>query len=123
MVINKKKCGLIKHRGTLKTEWINIDGQDIETFEKIPVKEEYKYLGIIMDKNMNLKRHVEKIVEKNKKGMKMISIVRWKKFSLWHAYYIWNTYVASRMRYGSLIYYKADLNGHLDVSHSPFAAI
>ena len=67
-------------------EWINIDGQDIETFEKIPVKEDYKYLGIIMDKNMNLKRHVEKIVEKNKKGMKMISIVRWKKFSLWHAY-------------------------------------
>ena len=63
MIINKKKCGLIKHRGTLKTEWTKVDGKDIETFEKIPIKEEYKYLGIIFDKNLNLKRHVEKIAE------------------------------------------------------------
>ena len=55
--------------------------------------------------------------------MKMINILRWKKFSLWHTYFIWNTYVASRMRYGSLIYYKADRNGYLDTSHSAFAAI
>ena len=63
MTINKKKCGLIKHRGSLKTSWTVVDGKEIETFEKIPIKEEYKYLGIIIDKNLNLKSHVEKIKE------------------------------------------------------------
>ena len=55
MIINKKKCGIIKHRGTLKTDWIIVDGKEIETFKKIPIKEEYKYLGIVIDKNLNFK--------------------------------------------------------------------
>ena len=44
----------------------------------IPVVEEYKYLGIKIDKNLTMNKHLAYINEKVGRAMKMIKIMRWR---------------------------------------------
>ena len=47
----------------------------------IPFTNEYKYLGIWIDKNLNLKKQLRATEDKMKKGQKMINICKWKKLN------------------------------------------
>ena len=56
--INKKKSGVMihKHRGKAAKE-------DKGTIRDFPYKNEYTYLGIIIDRNLPMRRHLEKIMK------------------------------------------------------------
>ena len=66
------------HKGTLK---LNKEEQQSNRFMGIPFTDEYKYLGIWIDKNLNLKKQLRATEDKMKKGQKMINICKWKKLN------------------------------------------
>ena len=79
MAINLNKCGIINHKGTIVTD---TEDDPQPKLLGIPVIRKYKYLGVIIDKNLNLKDHLEYIETKIKKSIKMINIAKWKKLNL-----------------------------------------
>ena len=70
MVINKKKSGIIflelgkSNRINKKYKKLNIDNY--------PIINKYKYLGTIIDNNMNLKANTKYIINKMKNNQKTI---------------------------------------------------
>ena len=71
MKLNRKKSGIIFHtkQGPKPKEYRS----DIEG---IPVVEKYKYLGIWIERTMTMIQHLDYIVNKIQKGMKMLQIMR-----------------------------------------------
>ena len=107
MQVNKKKSGIIVHKGTLK----NVDDSySCHKLSSIPLVDSYKYLGIWIDKNLNFKKHLEYDKDKIKNSMKIINIMKWRKCSKWHVIYSWMTYIVPNFRYGAPIYYKIAKN-------------
>ena len=77
MKLNKGKSGIMFHEKKgrkLKKE---------KRIEDIPVVEEYKYLGVWIDKNLNMNKHLGHIYGKVERAMKMIKIMRWKGMEEW----------------------------------------
>ena len=107
MQVNKKKSGIIVHKGSLK----NVkDSGSFHKLSSIPIVDSYKYLGIWFDKNLNFKKHLDHIKEKIKASLKIVNIMKWRKCSKWHIIYSWMTYIVPHFRYGALIYYKMAKN-------------
>ena len=67
LTINKKKSGVMihKYRGRAAKE----DKGDIRGF---PYKNEYTYLGMVIDRNLTMRQHLEKIKKKVEKGRKIL---------------------------------------------------
>ena len=53
MKLNLKKCGIMIHKGSFK---LNKEDKLNKNFMGIPLTDEYKYLGIWIDKNLNFKK-------------------------------------------------------------------
>lgn len=109
MEVNKKKSGIMLHKGKLNcTASSHISGVKTLVHRKshIPIVDSYKYLGIMIDKHLNFQEHLSYIRDKIKRPQKIIDIMKWKKCSKWHIIYSWLTYIAPHFRYGALIYYK-----------------
>ena len=51
---------------------------DNKVFMKIPVVGNYKYLGVIIDKNLSFKKHLEQVREKFKEIKNRMKILNWK---------------------------------------------
>ena len=100
MKINKKKSGILYHSNRNRQQK---EGSD-KTFLGYPIKSSYKYLGIIIDGSLSFQEHLNKLTEKIKKGMKIISIMKWKRVSNWKLYHIWMTYILPHFSYGALIF-------------------
>ena len=80
MTINYKKCGLILHKGIGLKDNKN---RFLNNYLDIPIVNEYKYLGIYIDKNLNFKKQLEYMEKKMKKAEKIINIAHWKKIPIW----------------------------------------
>ena len=63
-------------------------GKKPKEIKGIPIVEHYKYLGIWIDKNINLKKHLDYINQKAERAMKMIKIMRWRGMEEWRIQYI-----------------------------------
>ena len=103
MQVNRKKSGIIVHKGKLHN--IN-EKTTCHKLSKIPIVDNYKYLGIWIDRNLNFKKHLEYVKDKVKSSMKILNIMKWRKCSKWHVIYSWMTYIVPHFRYGALVYYK-----------------
>ena len=66
MIINKKKSGIMLHKGKLKAT-STIAGAKIHNSSHIPIVDSYKYLGILIDKHLNFQPHLNYIRDKIKK--------------------------------------------------------
>ena len=55
MKINRKKSGIIYHT---KKNRKSKDGEN-RTYMGFPIRTEYKYLGIMIDKNLSFQKHLE----------------------------------------------------------------
>ena len=55
----------------------------LNNYLDIPIVNEYKYLGIYIDKNLNFKKQLEYMEKKMKKAEKIINIAHWKKIPIW----------------------------------------
>ena len=62
MAVNRKKSGIMVHQGTLK-KLVTVDRQKVHKRSGIPTVETYKYLGVIFDRKLNFKAHVEHVRE------------------------------------------------------------
>ena len=70
MEVNKKKSGIMIHKGKLKhTTSTTISGVKTYMHKKslIPIVDSYKYLGIVIDKHLNFQEHLSYIRDKIKK--------------------------------------------------------
>ena len=73
MMLNKKKCGImtLSRKSTLSKK---------ELMEKdilgIPYVPQYKYLGVIISKNLKFEQYIEKIKEKSQNFKRMSYILR-----------------------------------------------
>ena len=70
MEVNKKKSGIMIHRGKLKyTSSTTISGVKTYMHKRslIPIVDSYKYLGIVVDKHLNFQEHLSYIRDKIKK--------------------------------------------------------
>ena len=65
MALNMKKCGIMIHKGSLK---LNTQDKQKKCYLNIPITEEYKYLGIWIDRNVNLKKQILSTKDKLKKS-------------------------------------------------------
>ena len=77
MKLNKGKSGILFHEKKgrkLKAE---------KRIRDIPVVDEYKYLGIWIDKNLTMNKHLGYINGKVERAMKMIKIMRWRGMEEW----------------------------------------
>ena len=82
MKLNKSKSGIMMH---------GKKGKKLKVEKKIrgiPVVEEYKYLGIWIDKNLTMNKHLAYINEKVERAMKMIKIMRWRGMEEWRIQYV-----------------------------------
>ena len=82
-MINKKKSGIILHKGrgpTPKANKGNIKGY--------PIQKHYKYLGVIIDSNLNFGEHMKHIKGKIEKGMKLLYITGKNNIEEWRRYFI-----------------------------------
>ena len=50
--------------------------------EDIPIVNKYKWLGITLDKKLSANYHIEEITKKIKKYLKLITILKFKKYPL-----------------------------------------
>ena len=66
MTINKKKSGIMLHRGKLKAT-STCNGTQVHNISQIPIVDTYKYLGILIDKHLNFQAHLNYIKDKIKK--------------------------------------------------------
>ena len=119
MRVNRKKSGIMLHKGTLKKLKV-IDGQKVHKKSGIPLVETYKYLGVLFDRAVNFKAHIEYVREKIQKPLKILSIMRWKRCPKWHQVYSWLTYIAPHFRYGALVYYQQNGRGQFDSGSAKF---
>ena len=62
--------------------------QDKGEIRGYPYKNEYKYLGIFIDKNLTLKQQLEYTREKIKKGMKIIYMMFKRDMKEWRKFYV-----------------------------------
>ena len=76
----------------------------MESIKGYPILDEYRYLGVIIDRNLSFIPHLRKIEEKAQKGIKMMKIMKWKGMDTWKIIYAWITYVVPHYRYGALIF-------------------
>ena len=67
MVINKKKSGIILHKGRGP-----ISKRDKGLIRDYPIQKYYKYLGIFIDSNLNFGQYIQYIKQKIEKGMKFL---------------------------------------------------
>ena len=78
-MINAEKSGIIqwKHKKNRRqeVEKVRVKG--------IPIVQKYKYLGIMLDTQLDFKDHLEYIEEKISNSVKMINILNWKKVDFW----------------------------------------
>ena len=64
----------------------------------------YRYLGVYFDESLKFDRHMEHIMTRSERGIKMIKLLLWKGMEAWQLIYSWLTYVAPLYRYGALIW-------------------
>ena len=88
LTINKKKSGVMihKYRGRAAKE-------DKGFIRDFPYKDQYTYLGIIIDRNLTMNQHLEKIQSKITKGKKILYMCNKGGIPDWKRKYIWLTYV------------------------------
>ena len=67
IVINKKKSGVILHNRRGHTPKAN-KGR----IRDYPIQRWYKYLGVIIDSNLNFGEHIKYVKQKIEKGMKLL---------------------------------------------------
>lgn len=70
MMINKKKSGIMLHKGNLKsTSTTSVSGTMTKVHKRsqIPIVDSYKYLGILIDKHLNFQEHLNYIKDKIRK--------------------------------------------------------
>ena len=58
-----------------------------------PYKTEYTYLGIVIDRNLTMRNHLQKMKEKMKKGTKILYMCNKRGLPNWKRKYLWLTYV------------------------------
>ncbi len=61
MEVNKKKSGIMMHKGKLKYTTSTLSSGVKTLVHKkslIPIVDSYKYLGIIIDKHLNFQEHL-----------------------------------------------------------------
>ena len=63
IIINKKKSGIMIHKTRGKAA-----KEDKGFLREFPYKSEYKYLGIIIDRNLTLRNHLNNLKSKVEKG-------------------------------------------------------
>ena len=110
MQVNKKKSGIIVHKGKLPNQ-CQQNGTNCHQLSSIPLVESYKYLGVWIDRSLNFRKHLEYTKEKIRSSMKILNIMKWRKCSKWHVIYSWMTYIVPHFRYGALIYYRRNKKG------------
>ena len=67
LIINKKKSGVMIHKYRGKAA-----KQDKGFIREYPYKSEYTYLGIVIDRNLTLRKQLEKMQTKMEKGKKIL---------------------------------------------------
>ena len=75
MMINKAKSVIIFHKKRGKKE---IEKEE-NNFLGYPIKNTYKYLGIIIDSHLTFKDQLTAVREKIKKGIKILQLLKRKK--------------------------------------------
>ena len=63
IIINKKKSGIMIHRTRGKAA-----KEDKGFLRDFPYKNEYTYLGMVIDRNLTLRNHLNKLKDKMQKG-------------------------------------------------------
>ena len=88
LIINKRKSGVMIHtfRGREAKE-------DTGSIRDYPYKIDYTYLGVVIDRNLTLKAHLEKIKEKVQKGNKILYMCNKRGLPEWKRKYLWLTYI------------------------------
>ena len=70
MEINKGKSGIMfleeKNKNNIEKKYKKLN------IEKYPILNKYKYLGVILDNNMNLKFNTQYVINKLRKNQKII---------------------------------------------------
>ena len=79
MKINRKKSGIIFHQSKKGRPQRNY----LEEIYGIPVVEEYKYLGIVIDARIAMNKNVNHIEKKIEKARKMIRFMKWQHTDQW----------------------------------------
>ena len=77
LTINKKKSGIIFHVNNSKKL------KKMRKYMDYPILEQYKYLGVYIDRSMSYKAHLTYIQGKIENGFKLINIMKWKKLGTW----------------------------------------
>ena len=98
LTINKNKSGLL---------WLGKNRLFEEgEYEGYKIVKEYKYLGILLDKELTFEKHTDNIIRITSQRLKKLKILKAKKISDWHMLYLWMIHIVSIYRYGALIYCK-----------------
>ena len=67
--------------------------------EGYPIVGQYKYLGVIFDESMKFDMHLNSIIGRMEKGLKIIKLLLWKGLDMWQVLYSWMTYTVPIFRY------------------------
>ena len=99
LTINKEKTNYLYYRNTENLN-LNIENNHLEQRDSI------KYLGLILDKDLNFKEHIDYIIKKIRKKMPIIVRLKYKLDTL-SKLKIYYAFVYSNIQYGCEIYGKS----------------
>ena len=111
--VNKSKSGIMQLGATVRSKRVFQPREIYNQYRGYPLLDSYKYLGVHLDYRVNLKDHINKIVEKTDKLKRNLRILGKTNFKVKTWILLWKAYILPHFAYSAIAAKSSKFKGPL----------